>query len=73
MIADPDLGQIVQPHILADPAMVADLQTPGKLDADAGLDRYALADASPERSQDKDAQARTPERWNQEDGLRQEP
>jgi len=57
MIAAQNLSQIVQPDILPDPTMIADFKSPGKLDADAGFDRYAATYAGAEQLQDNDAQA----------------
>lgn len=58
--ADPDAKESVQPDAFADPAMVADLQQPGRLDIDAGLEQDAVPDPRAEQTQQPDFQAR---RW----------
>jgi hypothetical protein len=57
MLADTDVGEIVEPDMFTDPAVVADFQPPGKLHHDSGLDRDATADARAEQTEQKHAQA----------------
>ena len=48
--ADCDLAEVVDPHVLADPAVVTDGQFPGVLDGDARFEDHAAPDACTEET-----------------------
>ena len=50
MVAEGDLTEVVNPHVLADPAVVTDGQFPGVLDGDARFEDHAAPDACTEET-----------------------
>ena len=57
VIANLDGHHIVEPSLLANPAMIADGQSPRELDADVWLDHEAAPDAGAEQAQQTHLQA----------------
>jgi hypothetical protein len=51
MGTEADRGQVINPDIFAEPAMVSDRKTPRKLDAKSWLEPAIPADASPKSPQ----------------------
>src|SRR5262245_3203742 len=71
--ANRDLGEIVDPNILADPAMRAYRQAPRELDAHMRLDDDAGCDARPKCPQDQDAEERPGQSRTHEQATADEP
>jgi hypothetical protein len=51
-------GEVVDPEGFAEPAVVADGESPGEFDFDAGFDADALAEGGAEAAQEPDFEAR---------------
>ena len=52
VVAEGDLTEVVDPHVLADPAVVTDDQFPGVLDGDARFEDHAAPDVRTEKAQE---------------------
>ena len=52
VVAEGDLAEVVDPHVLANPAVVTDGEFPGVLDGDARFEDHAAADVGAEKAKE---------------------
>jgi hypothetical protein len=65
--------EIVDPHIFADPTVVADLEPPWKLDANSRFDHYAFSDPCSEGSKNQASMKAAGNPRSHKDGVQHEP
>ncbi len=53
VVFNDNIVQVVDPHLLANPAIISNRQPPGILDSDMGLDDHAFADRGTEPAQQR--------------------
>ena len=53
VVAEGDLAEVVNPYVLADPAVVTDGEFPGVLDGDARLEDHAAPHFGAEKAQEE--------------------
>jgi hypothetical protein len=69
LIADRDRDDIIKPSVFANPAVIADSESPGVFDLDAGFDVYAVTDVGTEEAEGEDFEAGDGEEGGADDAI----